>query len=479
MIYATHDGNRTIVGAADTIVEFEVFVEEQTVGERASTVEMLSDEYLSRFKLPPLIIEHDSPTLRDAYADTKGLTVVRSNNLVDRHQRMVIEREEEKEPEIEDGTTIAMLYGLDKDDPWDKRTDEENKKLYEAALKAGNLSNDDSFAAPAAAKAKVTDVRTHIGRDGTVTIDNVLAVKGLHDAPPPDRVTLLRDVTLMGKTYPAGTEVTMRADPDGSVKLIDGIYQIVPNAVEGVDYERPVVETIVDLSSITDENGMVVDHSDDYVIDPNGAIPIYHRIDLIGAKTADIADLINDLPSYHRPREMRDVPTGCWLAFVRLAVAEQVLDALKSAGFHGAIIGVNSNGERLAPDGVTVVDTEAEKIAPPRVWNDRAAEIDGMNEEERTANDKTMTGAEFIYCGKYHGAQDGCIIYVTPKSYFDEHAEMYPKPLDIAHLLPADLKEIEPGVYQTKSRDWVNLSFDLGRRGFVESMWLQLYLNNN
>jgi hypothetical protein len=143
--------------------------------------------------------------------------------------------------------------------------------------------------------------------------------------------------------------------------------------------------------------------------------------------------------------------------------------------FAGAAIevyGVNDKGERLVPKGVEIVE-EVEEAEPPRPWNDRAAEWDAMDEAAKKAI--KIKGEEFLFCGNYRGASDGCIVYITPRKYFAEHGEMWEGTLPIK--LADDLKRRAPGIYQTKSRDWINLCNDLTARGMTESLGLQLYIN--
>ncbi len=44
-------------------------------------------------------------------------------------------------------------------------------------------------------------------------------------------------------------------------------------------------------------------------------------------------------------------------------------------------------------------------------------------------------------------------------------------------MLPPDLEEIAPGYFRCKNREWVTVSHDLARRGFKESVLLQVAVN--
>jgi hypothetical protein len=178
-------------------------------------------------------------------------------------------------------------------------------------------------------------------------------------------------------------------------------------------------------------------------------------------------------PAAGSPSSAPSTPTNSTTNWLRLG-----LDVEKA-------FGVNHNGERLVPKGssVEVVDVDADKDYGPRPWNDRAAEFDLLSDDEKKAVWEEIKGEEFIFCGSYRGAEYGSVIHVVPVEWFNKHGTMWentadPRPLNIGHVLPADLKEHVPGTYVSRSRDWNALTFDLARKGMVENMFLQLHLNN-
>lgn len=251
-----------------------------------------------------------------------------------------------------------------------------------------------------------------------------------------------------------------------------------------------VIHSVTDLLVVAtraDGTPMPLDLAVAQHIDPEGPIAIYFRVDLL--PTAFLEDermfvsALRDANCEDKIVARGATPEGWWVAFQREFDAEQFGKAIDDIFVHltqpWELYGVNDKGERLVPKGAaTVVDPARLKDEEPRPWNDRASELDAMDEEARAANRKGMKGSEFIFCGSYQGVQHGCVINVTPKSWFERHGTLWEGPLDIAHLLPQDLKEVAPGLYTTKSRDWNNLSHDMARRGFKENLFLQLHLNS-
>jgi hypothetical protein len=168
-----------------------------------------------------------------------------------------------------------------------------------------------------------------------------------------------------------------------------------------------------------------------------------------------------------------------WVAFERLGLAKSMAEILTAKGFTAEAYGINRNGQRLVPKTATVVDTGAVVVEPPRAWNGRAAEIDAMTPDEREANDKTISGKDFVFCGNYKGVGKGCIVYIAPKTYFEEHDALYPHALDIDHLLPQGTEELGPGKYQMRNYNWNTLSLELaGKRGFLDSLLFHAMIND-
>lgn len=206
MLYAVHaqDGT-TIVAAASTLAEYDNFyasVVSDHAGEdgafyvserQPDIMEMMTDPYIGKFKKPPYIFSHLSPSQREEFANRYALQVIGKNALISKAEDMladVLDRKA-KAAGTADTRTIAEVLGIDKEDPWDKRTEEKKaeqeekdrkyKEEYEKAKKEGRLSGD-SFGGPADNRARITDVHVTKNADGSIKVEHVRAVKGLHES---------------------------------------------------------------------------------------------------------------------------------------------------------------------------------------------------------------------------------------------------------------------------------------------------------
>ena len=484
MLYAFEDRLISVVGAADTLIDFEdfirktdsSFVKPEEIGvksaELASLMDMLTEDLFQGFKKAPVMVEHLDTNARDAFNERFNITVVKRNAVINKHEDMLTaELEDPYSAEATDIRPIEEIYDLETNDHWDKRTeeektkDEENKKAFKESQKKGDISGD-SFGPNPERKRKgkdaddtdpnvfVTDIKAYRGDDGELEIDTVLAVKGLHDAREDEQ-----DYKELKKApHDPNRQAATLANSDAAKEASD-------KADEEARQSKALAEAEAD--------------SEDLEVDMRGHIAIYHKVDVDGSKLSDIRDLLMDeeIDLNHTAIVQRNNSIGCWFAFIRQIQAEEAAKVLVSAGFTVETYAVNDAGERLAPKGIQVVDTTAEGEEHPRPWNFRAKEIRKMKADEKKANLKTVKPPEFIFCGNYEGAVHGTIIYITPRSYFKEHNKMWEDSLEINHLLPLDFSEVSPGVYRSKSRDWNHISFDLNSRGFKENLMLQIALN--
>ena len=493
MRYAFEQRLTTIVAAADSLVEFEEFVKEtdstmvqpDALGvksaEIADMMAMLSEENLQGFKKAPVIVEHLSQSARDKFNERFAIVVLKRNAVLDRQEDMLhAELDDPYAADYADPRPIEEIYDLDREDKWDKRSEEEKqqdldmKKKLKELQKKGEISGD-SFGpdpnrkrrvfdgegkpttdvdVPKGDQVHITDVRATRNSDGEIEIDDVLAVKGLH-------------TTREGEgTY----EERIKAPQ----KPTEGLGHTLATAHER-EHERQaeLIRAQAELDAAKPEYD-----DENLEIDTKGLVAIYHKVEVANAKLAHIRPALQAADiDLNMAIVSRNSAAGCWFAWLRQLQAEQSAEVLTKAGFTVETYAVNDAGERLAPKGVTVIDTDEEAEVLPRPWNFRARELRQMKAAERKANDKTIKPDEFIFVGNYEGAVHGTVIYITPKSYFKEHGIMWDKPLNIGHLLPADISEVTPGVYRSKSRDWNHISFDLNSRGFKENLMLQIALN--
>lgn len=464
MNYAFEDKLVTYVTAGDSLEEFEQLIAKidaidgVTLGmkgivsaDQAGMMEMLTEDVFAGLTKAPLVITHTSNAdLRSALYAEFGITVLKRNAALKKQADMLAELiEDPYSPEATDTRTIEEIHGLVKHDPFDKRSDEEiasdeeKKKLWDKAKKSGDLSGDSWGPGRKDSKepqTHITDIKTSIGADGRIQIDSAIGVKGLHDKPKVASSRSLDDI-LAGVT--GGDQSVL----DAAKASVDG------EANGGAD-------------------------SEDLTIDPDGMVAIFYKVEIADKKLSDLREVTNGQFDLELAAALRNSPTGCWIAFARQLQAEELETLLASYGFGTKSYAVNDIGERLVPEGVEVVDVSSPKEEKPRPWNWMASKIDAMTEEERKENEGSISTSEFIFCGNYEGADQGTIIYVTPRSYFSENGKMWDKPLNIDAILPRDFVEFAPGCYRSMSRDWNHISFDLASRGMKENLSLQLYLNS-
>jgi hypothetical protein len=152
---------------------------------QTSFMDHFSDEF-ARCQTGVYIFEFANEENLDAFAAKHDITILKKEMSLDRHADMV-NYDAPDFYDVSETRTIEEIEGLDQHDPYDRRTDDEKAEdsAYRAKVeelkKSGQLSGDGSFS-PRKPKdgdsaAHVTDIRTTRNADGTVSIDNVLAVK--------------------------------------------------------------------------------------------------------------------------------------------------------------------------------------------------------------------------------------------------------------------------------------------------------------
>jgi hypothetical protein len=143
-------------------------------------------EEFSRCLSGVYIFEFANEENLEAFVIQQEITILKKEMSFDRHADMV-HYDAPDFYDVSETRTIEEIEGLDQHDPYDRRTDEEkvedaaHRAKIEELKKSGQLSGDGSFT-PRKPKdgdsaAHVTDIRTTRNADGTVSIDNVLAVK--------------------------------------------------------------------------------------------------------------------------------------------------------------------------------------------------------------------------------------------------------------------------------------------------------------
>jgi hypothetical protein len=539
MLYGFRRGRTTIVAAATTVPEIDKFYADAAgrandnlyVDEHvADFMEMMSDDDISKFKKPPYIFEHSDDAQAERFAAEFSIQIGSLNATLNAHTKMMdtLPPDTASGDDASDNRSIAEIHALDWHDPHDFRTDEQKKQdekyrqIGAAAAARGELSGE-SFSpdqGPTDPNARITDVTVGFNPDGSFRIDSAFGVKGMDDEEAKqatDQHNRIKgrgerqsseQVEIDGVTPPSVT-VLDRVEPDHycfafgppldangeETKTGTGIRliakEVLARVPRSISLDRDIIamrddRSRAEMASSLMGRGFEYSQSfqdfldDPYLpnenaeIDPKGRIAKFFRVNVKGEKVQTVVGhLVTtgfDLTASHAV--FRNNAEGCWIAFVREQNAQKVVDTIDLYGIKGEIQTVDKYGE-------PVVEKEAETEAlPARPWNERALELATMSESARQANLKSYKGEEFIFCCDQQGPERGNIVYFCPKSYFDEHGEFFKGKLDIGHLLPNDLKEIDSGVFRSTGRPWQSLKDDLVKRGFRESWNLQIHLNS-
>jgi hypothetical protein len=487
MIYGNKDGLFLIVGAADTISEYQTFyknvIESDGVGFIQCTqpdfMEMISDNRFRGFKEAPYVFEFASIELQSYFLHIHQIHACPLYYIADKQTEML---KPTKDPFFTDKTPLGEVYGLNERDPWDSRTEEqkekdaEHKKSANASKKEGGLTGDTSFDFKTE-KVQVRRVDVTQNEDKTYDVKEILAVKGLFDkdeveieTPKTHRLDVL-PIENMGHVYRDFPEIKshLKEDDDGNFILDEVLAHRLCLYLRSINTEVKLFEDNCEIEPNEDVAQRVFKAKD----------KIYFRVNVdstLFLATQYFGNAIND-----KIVDRGQIGKACWFIFNAKTTAMLVQVQLETRPFDNVfkteIYPVNVDGERLVPKGIELHEEE-EFVEPPRLWNERAAEITTMTEEQLAENKKSISGKEFYFSGSYIDAQVGCIMYVTPKSYFLRTDSFWKGDLGISELLPVDLKLIAPGIYQTRSREWMNLYHDMISREFTESMGFQLYMNS-
>ena len=578
MLCAYHSGNQTIITCADTLDAFEDLAARLAAASdgvyevaRPTGLERMTVDHLGRFdpEIGPIIVTHASEAARDAFCALNGISIVGPNRAHSYYMDMI--RPALAAKSEDDNRTIAEILGIDKDDPWDHRSEEEKaalaeaaakgKKAYADAHKQGQLSGE-SFGGGGSKDGTptITDINASVGADGRLQINTATAVKGLHDVDPAERRKLLIEqatkdaahedyVTAIAtgarhstraSDYVAAviereghqphivvaprvhwfTETTLDGEHYGAAlhraiagfgwsELLEGNVFVAEqgtfdDAVEAAGKAGFVLSTKLaryyrnvhlgediawkdedvvakppeDPSQNLDENG------DDLMVTPDKGNFDYFKTEVTGAKLAQVEPILAQAGIRLKGQvyRWRDNTAGCWFVCIMLKFATKIEEAVRAAGLEAETYQVNNRGDRLVAKvaGVKPVDVNAQDEIGPRPWNDRSAEWHALSDEDKEKNRKTWKGKEFLVTGTdMHPL--GIVIWVTPESYFRKHGTAYPERIDIKHLLPDFMREIEPWTFYCtdESKDWNTVSFLVENKAkFQDDLDFTVWHNN-
>jgi len=185
--YKREQGFETVVAASTTSkADYEKWfegIDAQNYTDKYQTDMMthLTNDEFQPFQSHVFVFEHESAEQQQAFIDQHNLLVGTRQRAIDRMIDM-INWEAPDYYDINETRTIEEIHGLDKEDKFDRRSeedkayDEQIKKQMKELAKEGKLTGD-SFAPAKDSGVYVNDIRTSTNADGTIDIDNVLATK--------------------------------------------------------------------------------------------------------------------------------------------------------------------------------------------------------------------------------------------------------------------------------------------------------------
>jgi hypothetical protein len=187
VVTASHGNTQILVDWAKALPE----ADSTFLSKRETEFSDAFEVEFKRLRHDVFIFEHADADQQEKFINEKGITVLNPQTAWDRHDTMV-EFDVPDFYDVSETRTLEQIEGLTENDPWDRRTDEQKaedqkmKDMIEEMKKSGEISSDGSFT-PRKPKegddntAHVTDIRTSVGADGKVSIDNVLARKDYSD----------------------------------------------------------------------------------------------------------------------------------------------------------------------------------------------------------------------------------------------------------------------------------------------------------
>ena len=482
MIYGFKDATVLIVGAGDKLSEYQEFykniITEGSLGQLAYStctqpdfMEMLTDPRFKGFKEAPYVFEFYSESMLDSFVGIFEIHLCPLYFVVDKQAEML--KPTTKDEYFSDKRTLAEIYGLEENDPWDTRTEEQKKEDAEwkekanKAKKDGNLTGDNSFAAPDP-ELRLRRIRLEKDEDGEIQVHDILAVKGLFDSLPEEEV---KETIYRLEIAETIDEICSDLNIDFSGELTDNCL-VMTNEVLAHRLALYYATQGFTTKFLKDGEEIFADFDIAQAV-LNARDKIYYKMAIAAPLSAIVPRLSESILA--KVVDRGQIGQCSWFVFNAKTTA--VLAEVSLQDIEHEIFPIGVDGERLVPQGINLFE-EKDFVEPPRPWNEKAAELETMTEEELAANKKSLSGKEFLFSGSYIDAQVGCIMHVTPRSYFNKHGEMWKSDLDIQELLPLDIKLVSPGVYQTRSREWMSLYHDMSARGFSESMAFQLYMNS-
>lgn len=488
MLYATQLDNLIVVGSASNLIDFETFCAEAEDGEgftmeRADILDMLGMPILRGYTSAPMKIEcNDSDAAARAIAKF-DITLLRPQEAVDMQEAMVERAKMEMAAtQPPDRRTLAEVHGIEDNDPWDKSTDEQKEAArkqnehMKSVRDAGGLTND-SFAGATGEKLNVHRTTVQVNQNDEVTGVDMVASK---NTIRPYELVVDGEEAVDWKTI--FDEIKL---PENRILAEDGNRVI----IKLHDFQTAEVAAVFDRmkrSYTLNKQLETIDEEETETMEIEGHedVHIFYSVQIDQATIHEMVPLLGSVGfDTVQAATMRNVGRGCWFAFTRERIAKECADLVRENGHACAVVAINRTGQPIVSGGdqsIRVVDTNEEVDIGPRPWNDRAGEIAGMSDEEKTELAKSVQGSEFLIAIE-ENERHRTICYIVPESYFREHDKLFDGDL-MLDIIPKDagrdiLKQISPGVYSSFLEAKL-LKDNLCRWGFIESMLLRIHLND-
>lgn len=318
-----------IVVAGDNIADFKKFVSAH--GQSPSDEEMLLDSELTHFEeCYPTIIEFSSDAEAERFAAKHDIELMKPNAL--KHQFDMMIREHKSDPYFrtdQNRLTIAELYNIHEEDPWDKRADEvkADEKLDKVYSPPVQEETEEDII--------IKSANVFIGQDGHISAN-------AHVLKPGERKK----------------EELDDASKKEAEELLAGIF--------GGDVAEP-------------------DDVEDETIEEDSKFAQFFKVAVIGRKLTEVHKHLTE-EQKESVYIQNNNAAGCWMAFIRQHSAETVEETLKNEGFFADSFAVDEKGNRIIENGTNanVMDEnpEWEKFVCP--WND-PEKWENLSDEKKEA----------------------------------------------------------------------------------------------
>lgn len=478
MLYGIKTADAIYITAASTLEEYEVFKNgdhefpDGAEGAIVDILEMLTNATLKGLKASPYSIHYDTDATADAIIAAHNITIQRRVEAIDEHEDMLERAKLAEQALTPDRRTLAEVHGLTEDDPWSKRTDEAKEadkaeaERMQKIRDAGGLTSE-SFGGEQKEGVNVHSVKTTLDADNNVVSVNVMATKTVlssYELTVPDASYL--DKIFDSLRLPEN-RVIEQEDTRAVINLHSFQISQIGRMLDGVEFSLIRVEE--DGTPLPD---LVTGHNDIY---------LFFSINVPGHPVSNITFFLNTVGcDTSAVVASHDVNEEAMLFCINEAPAQKIADVLIAGGFPASVVAVNRRGQALLGAGANgkINDTNATKIDEPRPWNDRASEIDTMSEEEREELFKGIKASEFLFIVQKH-PKHRTIAYITPESYFREHGKLWEGELPVLRFVPQGFMSHLEGSAFKCAYDYDLAGPNLSNNGFVESLLLQIHINEN